>query len=122
MAQKLEILETLPGVGLQSIKDGWRSIALSVWGKKQQLADWVGHTLRNVLKLEGVSEVTPEEVTELAQFITGQREKIIELLQDRECIKVIVGSSKREKAARLELAWKVLDEILARVSSYAVVE
>ena len=51
MPQKLEILETLPGATLQAIKDGWRSIAFSVWGKKQPLSDRVGHTLRNILKV-----------------------------------------------------------------------
>lgn len=119
MTQKPKILNTLPCASLQAIKDGWRSIAFSVWGKKQLLSDRVGHTLRKILKIDDQSEVALDEVREIIDLIGAHRVQIIELLQNKECIKTTVaGHSKREREARVELSGKVLDEIFFLASTH----
>lgn len=123
MPQKIDPLQTLPGVDLQAIKDGWREVAFAVSNKQQYTAARAWFALRSILRTDGIPpHITPRDVQELEHLIVTQRCKILELLQDTLCLKNIAGSSEREKDARMKLAWEVLDEVLVRIADYQLVE
>lgn len=98
MNDKIDSIKALPGADLQAIKDWGRRIAFVVSKNKQVIADTVWYVLRNILRTDGVVHVLePEQMQILIDLVDQQRDKIIELLQDKECLKVIAGSSKEKK-------------------------
>lgn len=113
----INILGTLPGINLQSIKDCGRSVALKIY-KDQNISDTVWSCLRSIFdNKENNWNARLSNAPMLVALITESRDNIIELLQDKECIKNKIGFSKKETAARTQLAWVVLDEVLLRLTT-----
>lgn len=115
-------LSSLPNSSVRDVKDGWRNIAQQLWysQERRQLRDktwepgidqiWV--TLRKLLgSTEAQKHVDKESLKEILAAIEKHRNRIIELISDKECVRVIVGADKHVKQKRLELAKEVLTEL-----------
>lgn len=104
-------LSSLPNSSVRDIKDGWRDIA----GKlqyPQTIVDTIWVTLRKLLgSAEAREHVDKASLREILVAIEKRRDRIIELISDKECVRVIVGPDKHVRQKRMELAKEVLTEI-----------
>ncbi len=104
-------LTSLPDSNVGKIKDGWRDIA----GKleyPQTVVDTIWVTLRKLLgSAEARAHVDKESLKQILEAIEKHRNRVIELISDKECVRVIVGADKHVRQKRMELAKEVLTEI-----------
>ena len=60
---------------------------------------------------EAREHVDKESLRQILEAIETHRDRVIQLISDKECVRVIVGPDKRVKEKRIELAQQVLAEL-----------
>jgi len=108
-------LSSLPKSSVRDIKDGWRDIA----GKlqySQTIVDTIWVTLRKLLgSAEAREHVDKASLREILAAIETHRNRVIELISDKECVRFIVGADKHVKEKRIKLAQQVLTELERKI-------
>lgn len=122
------LLESLPDTNIKAIKDGWRDITSRI-SREKGLAEKVWANLRRLLSPEADKASLDQGILgAIARIMKKERNQIIELLQDKECIKRIVGvqyikpkgriiqkQQARQKQRRTKAAEMVLQEIEGKI-------
>jgi hypothetical protein len=65
---------------------------------------------------EAQKQVNKDSLKGILVAIEKHRDRIIELLSDKECVRVIVGADKHVKQKRIELAREILTELEAKIT------
>lgn len=104
-------ISLLPNSNIHDIKDGWRNIAETLKYNKGIVDDiWV--SLRKLLgSPESQKQVNKDSLKGILVAIEKHRARIIELLADKECVRIIVGANKHVREERKQLAGQILTEL-----------
>lgn len=116
-AQIAPPISLLPKSNVRDIKDAGRNITGTI-GYEQSIQDEVWVSLRKLFGTpEAQEHVDKESLRRILVAIEKHRPRIMELISDKECVRVIVGADKHVKQKRMELAGKVLDEIETKIKT-----
>lgn len=116
-AQTTPPISLLPNSNVRDIKDAGRNITGTI-GYEQKIQDEVWVSLRKLFGTpEAQEHVDMESLRRILVAIEKHRPRIIELISDKECVRVIVGADKHVKQKRMELAGKVLNEIETKIKT-----